>query len=291
MTTDSPLHLLDTVAYETLLKRLARSFQISLRILPPPLRQPLSLAYMLARASDSIADASAAPAFQRLALLRALPGDFPESAPDLGLPPDERDLVDRLPALLRALEALPDAPIIKEVWSTILEGQAFDVERFAPAENGTPAAPLEPAELDRSIDLVAGSVGEFWTRLCHAKVPGFSDRNVEELAARARRFGHGLQLVNILRDRRADAEIGRIYVPDHRFYEVLNTIPPLLDEGRAYAAAIKPRLLRASAALPEMLARRTLDLVVQHPLGENLRVPRHAVYACLLRSLLLPSPR
>jgi phytoene/squalene synthetase len=52
--------LLDTYAFEALLKKAARSFQLSLRILPKSIRPTLSLAYLLARASDTIADASTA---------------------------------------------------------------------------------------------------------------------------------------------------------------------------------------------------------------------------------------
>jgi phytoene/squalene synthetase len=64
------LTVIDTAGFERLLKKLARTFALSLRILPATLRPTLSLAYMLARASDSIADAATAPTFQRLALLR-----------------------------------------------------------------------------------------------------------------------------------------------------------------------------------------------------------------------------
>jgi len=49
--------VLDTAGYERLLKKLARTFALSLRILPASIRPALSLAYMLARACDSFADA------------------------------------------------------------------------------------------------------------------------------------------------------------------------------------------------------------------------------------------
>ena len=38
------------------LRSVSRSFYLSLRVLPKPLRDPLSLAYLLARATDTIAD-------------------------------------------------------------------------------------------------------------------------------------------------------------------------------------------------------------------------------------------
>ena len=39
-----------------LLRSVSRSFYLSLRILPGPLRDPLTLGYLLARATDTIAD-------------------------------------------------------------------------------------------------------------------------------------------------------------------------------------------------------------------------------------------
>lgn len=193
------LTVLDTYAFEALLKRVARSFQLSLRILPARLRPTLSLAYMLARASDTIADASSAPDFQRLALLRGLPGLFPEKSPDLGLAGPERELLNLMPRLLEALKTLPDREEIISQWRIILEGQIFDVERFAVSASGMPAAPLTPEELEGYTQLVAGSVGEFWTRLCFKHVPDYSSRPLDEMLPLARSFGQALQLINILR--------------------------------------------------------------------------------------------
>jgi farnesyl-diphosphate farnesyltransferase len=280
------LTVLDTAGYERLLKKLARTFSLSLRILPPALRPSLSLAYMLARASDSIADASTAPTFQRLALLRALPDFFPEKSPDLGLVGDERELVDRLPALLQALDLLPDSKEIREAWRVILRGQIFDLERFEPPAEGETAKPLEPAELDEYAQLVAGSVGEFWTRQCFRLVPGYSSMSLEEMLPLANRFGQALQYVNILRDRRRDADAGRVYIPDERFYPSMQQAAALLESGDAYCRAVLPRRLRAACKLPLDLARQTLALVAEHPLGLRLKVPRHKVWISFAKAFL-----
>ena len=280
---------LDTYAFESLVKKAARSFHLSLRILPKSIRPTLTLAYMLARASDTIADASSAPAFQRTALLRSLPESFPENIPDLGLQGTDAELIARLPTLLAALNALPEAEDVRAVWRIILEGQLLDVERF-PAEPGTKPSPaLTPEELDHYIGLVAGSVGEFWTRLCVRHVPGYSTLTERELLPLARRFGEALQLVNILRDRRRDADAGRIYIPDERFYIEMERVLEWLAAGDAYAAAICPRALRAACLLPLELARQTLDLVAVHPLGENIRVPRHKVWISFAKAFLTPA--
>src|SRR2546427_10732394 len=39
-----------------LLRQVSRSFYLSLAVLPRPLREPIGLAYMLARAADTVAD-------------------------------------------------------------------------------------------------------------------------------------------------------------------------------------------------------------------------------------------
>lgn len=241
---------------------------------------------MLARASDSIADASTAPAFQRLALLRALPDFFPEKSPDLGLTGNERDLVARLPDLLKALDALPDAAEIKDAWRVILRGQIFDLERFEPSADGEPPKPLSPEELVEYTQHVAGSVGEFWTRLSFRHIPDYAAKPLDEMLALARTFGQGLQMVNILRDRRRDADSGRVYIPDERFYPEMQRAAELLEAGAQYSSAVKPRALRAACKLPFDLARQTLALVAEHPLGLRVKVPRHKVWIAFAKSFL-----
>jgi farnesyl-diphosphate farnesyltransferase len=279
------LTVLDTYGFEALLKKVARSFQLSLRILPASLRPPLSLAYMLARASDTIADASSAPDFQRLALLRGLPDLFPEKSPDLGLKDSERDLLQMLPRLLEALKTLPDQSEIIAQWRIILRGQIFDVERFTATNAEAPAAPLTPEELEEYTYLVAGSVGEFWTRLCFKHVPDYSAKPLEEMLPLARRFGQALQFINILRDRRSDADAGRIYIPDERFYVEMQHVTELLESAAAYTSAIQPRALRAACALPLDLANQTLALIAQHPLGVGVKVPRYKVWLAFVKAL------
>ena len=279
------LTVLDTYGFEALLKKVARSFQLSLRILPASLRPPLSLAYMLARASDTIADASSAQDFQRLALLRGLPDLFPEKSPDLGLKDSERDLLQMLPRLLEALKTLPDQNEIIAQWRIILRGQIFDVERFTATNAEVPAAPLTPEELEEYTYLVAGSVGEFWTRLCFKHVPNYSAKPLEKMLPLARRFGQALQFINILRDRRSDADAGRIYIPDERFYVEMQHVTELLESAAEYTSAIQPRALRAACALPLDLANQTLALIAQHPLGVGVKVPRYKVWLAFVKAL------
>src|SRR6202007_153114 len=55
-----------------LLKGVSRSFYLTLRVLPKGMRDPVGLAYLLARAADTIADTSLIDPAPRLALLLEL---------------------------------------------------------------------------------------------------------------------------------------------------------------------------------------------------------------------------
>ena len=55
-----------------LLRRVSRSFYLSLAILPRALREPFGLAYLLARASDTVADTRLLPRAERLRHLATL---------------------------------------------------------------------------------------------------------------------------------------------------------------------------------------------------------------------------
>ncbi|MBM3387142.1 MAG: hypothetical protein FJY36_05700, partial [Betaproteobacteria bacterium] len=99
----------------SLLHGVSRSFGLSIRLLPGPLRAPVGLAYLLARTTDTIADTTSQPAARRLALLgsllRAL--DEPQEQPQLALAlhdfsrhvddPHERALLAQGQACLSAL--------------------------------------------------------------------------------------------------------------------------------------------------------------------------------------------
>jgi farnesyl-diphosphate farnesyltransferase len=221
---------------------------------------------------------------RRLALLRGLPDLFPEKSPDLGLSGAERELLNLMPRLLEALKTLPERDEIIAQWRIILQGQIFDVERFVAPSADTSAAPLTPEELEKYTYLVAGSVGEFWTRLCFKHVPDYSTKPLEEMLPLARRFGQALQFVNILRDRRSDADAGRIYISDQRFYVEMQHVSELLQSAAEYTAAIQPRALRAACALPLDLANQTLALVAQHPLGVGVKVPRYKVWWAFVKA-------
>ena len=268
--------------FDRLLQRVSRSFYLTLRLLPGEVRGILSLAYLLARASDTIADTCAAPVATRNALLRGLPDVWPAS---LSAPGAEGELLATLPDLLTAWKSSPDREEIGAVWRTILEGQIFDLERFG----GMAPTPLTPEELDRYTYLVAGCVGEFWTNICFKHINNYSSSDPETMRRFGKTFGQGLQLVNILRDRHADASLGRIYIPPERFATDMETARTSLAAGGSYASAIRSRRLRAACVLPLQLGRSTLELVARNPEKKRVKVPRHRVWIAWVCALARPA--
>jgi farnesyl-diphosphate farnesyltransferase len=236
-----------------LLKRVSRSFYLTLRLLPGPVREPISLAYLLARFTDTEADGAVSEA--------------------------ERELLGRREELVAQLAASPDRDEIETVWQTIQEGQRFDQERFSKG-----SAPLSAEELDRYTFLVAGCVGRFWTRICARRLQGFASLPEEKMSELGINFGKGLQLVNILRDRHGDLQIGRVYVPDDRLPETFAAARRHLDDASRYVAAVRIIRLRTATALPLLLARETLDLVEQQPDEPRVKVAKSRVWLLLARS-------
>ncbi len=266
-----------------LLRSVSRSFFLTIRLLPCAVREPIALGYLLARASDTIADTSGAEIGQRIEALQQLRrGDIAQHAlsilVDRQAHPAERVLLKALPGLLDALEASPSRERLEWVWAHILRGQLFDLARFVESSE-----PLSAQELDDYTFLVAGCVGEFWTRLCAERLPEFSRRPIEEQVVDGVAYGCGLQLVNILRDRRGDAEIGRVYVPDARFAETKQQAHEGLVAGLRWVAAANYGRVRFACVPP---ARIGLETLARIEVGSGpVKISRDAVRRVLVGAI------
>ena len=215
---------------EDLLKATSRSFYLTLRVLPASVRPQIGLAYLLARATDTIADTEIVPLAQRLEALQKLrerilgrwaaPLNFGALAEQQGSPA-EKALLQKTEESLAVMQTFTanDQKSIREVLTTIVSGQELDLRRFAgsSAENVVPLATA--AELDDYTYRVAGCVGEFWTKICRTHVFPNAKLNEKQFIVDGIRFGKGLQLVNILRDLPADLKLGRCYLPSERLDE------------------------------------------------------------------------
>jgi farnesyl-diphosphate farnesyltransferase len=288
-----------------LLRSVSRSFYLTIRLLPEKLRAPIGLAYLLARASDTIADSPGAPAPVRrehLAAFREMireenTGDLAALQTAIASPHrGEQELIAQLPSCLDWLRSQPefDRGAIVAVLEKIIHGQTLDLERF-PGRSEVRALP-NAAALEEYTYLVAGCVGEFWTQLCAHHVPRYSDLPLDSLSQLGVDFGKGLQLVNILRDIQADLADGRCYLPCDDPARAASVFPQwhvratlLLDSGRRYILAIRPARIRAGCFLPWYLGERTLRLLHQQSPFETpqkIKVPHSTVRTGLFLALL-----
>ncbi len=294
------------------LKRVSRSFYLSLAVLPRSVRAPVGLAYLFARAADTIADTRLVSREERLRHVEAFRGEFrgekPSRLQDIigactGPNPHagERELLRRLPdcfARYRELDKA-DRDRVRTLLLTITDGMIWDLKTF-PGENERRLVALETRqELDRYTYLVAGCVGEFWTDIHVAHRPRLAAWSPDAMKREGVRFGKGLQMTNVLRDLSRDLRIGRCYLPRQDLARLgldprdlldpaaIAKVRPLIAElltltlehyavGWAYTLAI-PRgewRMRLACSWPLLIGLKTLGLLAESP---NLLDPRHAI--------------
>lgn len=296
-----------------LLRDVSRSFYLTLRVLPPAIRPQVSLAYLLARATDTIADTKAVPRAKRIYALQQLQnlshvpelGAIAEQQTSVG----EKQLLERLEDCIVTLGQFDEADgrRIQELLKIIVGGQIFDLQRFPGETEKELVALSNDEELDRYTYMVAGCVGEFWTKMCGAHLLALRDWDAREMCALGVRFGKGLQLVNVLRDIPKDLRIGRCYLPvseprallDSKNFE---TIRPIythwldmalahLDAGWQYTMKIprSQRRLRLACVWPIWIGLMTIArLRMENPLdpSRRIKISRGEVYGVMVRSFL-----
>ena len=227
----------------------------------------------------------------------------------------ERQLLEALPDYLVCLEGMEhaDRNYIRLVLETITRGQMLDLQRFDNVQDVR--ALSTAADLEEYTYLVAGCVGEFWTRLCFRHVRQFSSRTEDEMLAKGKRYGNALQLINVLRDAGSDLRAGRCYFPEQELSAVHLTPSQILSEpqrfqpiyrkwlenamagltsGIEYSRAIKNRRVRAATVLPALIGARTLALLNASgatALQHKVKVPRREVRAIILSLALALASR
>jgi farnesyl-diphosphate farnesyltransferase len=300
-----------------ILRSVSRSFYLSIRFLPAQLREPIALAYLLARTTDTVADTAQISGSVRIETLKLLSNGIQGTASrdvvveliasfiSLQENVSERQLLESLPASLARLEGMEhaDRNDIRLVLEKITRGQMLDLQRF-----GSPQeirALNTAADLDEYTYLVAGCVGEFWTRLCFRHVRQFSSQTEDEMLALGKCYGMALQLINVLRDAGSDLRGGRCYFPEYELNAVHLTPSQILSEperfqpiyrtwlqkakaglrsGMEYSRAIKNRRVRAATVLPALIGARTLALLgAEGPMAlkRTVKIPRREVRAMI----------
>ncbi|HXV81352.1 MAG TPA: phytoene/squalene synthase family protein [Candidatus Binatia bacterium] len=284
-----------------LLKRVSRLFYTTLVAVPANVRDQVSLAYLFARAADTIADTELIDRFRRLDYLGQLKAQFTGDQVSLEQVREiqqavgtvqqdsaERQLLERLEECFAVFEEFSseDRRRVRQLMTTLVRGMEMDLTVF-PGGTAAELTALKSLDaLDQYTYYVAGCVGEFWTDLMCAYRRGLRSWNVRTMATVGVRFGKGLQLTNVLKDIAHDLQRGRCYVPEPmlaehgltpedlldqrnlpRFRPVLTQLTRMtvdhLDQGWLYTMAI-PRYetrLRLSCMWPILSAGESLKLI------------------------------
>jgi farnesyl-diphosphate farnesyltransferase len=215
---------LDDARLDAILKGVSRSFYLSLAVLPQAVRTQLSVAYLVARAADTIADTDVISRQERSALLDDLRGAIVtkskadettkrirEAALGKSKVEKENALIQALDVCLSALHRFEpyDMLATERVLETLLGGMQKDLQRF----DSRLFALQTLTELDEHCYAAAGCVGEYWTQITHHHHESLLKVDLLEQSARGVRLGKALQYVNVLRDTPRDLLDGRCYLP------------------------------------------------------------------------------
>ncbi|MCY4528479.1 MAG: phytoene/squalene synthase family protein [Chloroflexi bacterium] len=247
-----------------LLKGVSRSFYLTIRVLPGPVRGPIQLAYLLARAADTITDTDALPSDSELEHLSqfrarledasALPPALLSQVAEYRRQDAESELLKALPALFDSLDNMADDDRrnVQRTVDTLVRGMEFDLTTFPAPESGLIGALDTLEDLDRYTYLVAGCVGEFWTDVMSAHDPALRSWDRKHMVELGVRFGKALQMTNIIRDVPKDLRVGRCYIPREMLEPVGLTPDDLLS----------PNAIEIARPLMAAMVRRALDFYV-----------------------------
>lgn len=257
-----------------LLIRVSRTFALAVSELPEPIRREVEVAYLLFRIADTFEDATRWPPERKRDALtvfeRLLDAGTAEDAERHARhwredPPVDHEgyveLLGETPAVLDALAVL--GPEAQEFIRRQVGRTARGMVKYAQQGQELELRTLQ--RLRAYCYAVAGIVGELLTELFLVDRPELA-AEASYLRVRAREFGEGLQLTNILKDSRGDAAEGRSYLPeDGQLDKVFALAREDLRRAQEYVGALE----RAGTsdgiigfcALPVLLAWETLDRV------------------------------
>lgn len=209
-----------------ILGAVSRTFSQPIHLLPLPLRQALTVGYLLCRVADTIEDArelnieTKQKLFAQFRRITARePGaelTFPAAALAT-LPLGEKRLLLGLTRLLTIVDELPAATrtIVLRWVDEMSDGMASYCERQAAA--GRFWSPRDLEDLERYCYFVAGTVGHMITDL-FSEWYGQAGLDAERLSSSLRgpgeSFGLGLQMVNIIKDITDDFPAGVCFIPE-----------------------------------------------------------------------------
>ncbi|UCG16171.1 MAG: squalene/phytoene synthase family protein [Phycisphaerales bacterium] len=286
------------VPLDELLQGVSRTFALSIPELPSPLGIWVGSAYLVCRIVDTVEDHPADSEADRQRM-------FDDLLATLG-PPLQIDRCQRVAERFTGRRRdEPCCRLMNRCGQVFAQLAAFppgviDAVRACAVEmiGGLRKTPLTDAgddprwlcatldDLERYCHYAAGVVGMMLTRLFDLHLGRDPGAISEERMSRARRFGQGLQLTNIVKDHPSDLSDGRVFIPPevaHRCDLDPNTLlqPALplpvravivaraadhLDQALAYTLGYPavPSGIRLFCLQPLMMALMTLDRALTH---------------------------
>lgn len=293
-----------------LVKEVSRSFYLTLRLLPANVREVISLGYLLARASDTIADTADLDWQRRKECLELYRVDVLRGVASEGLlkmliagfseqkHEGERVLMEQVSSLFDSLSRFSseEQEMLRDVTGTIIDGQLWDLEYFQAKDE------IQSVKSDRQLEhytyQVAGCVGEFWTRIL--AYHGYIEPcDLEALLKKGVNYGKGLQLTNIIRDIGEDFDNGRVYIPGEgestravlmRSEAWIQKAKGYLQDGVDYSKMLPKGRLRVATELPARLGVKTLDLLtvssLENRASSKVKISRSAVFKELFKCVI-----
>ncbi len=207
-----------------MLRRVSRTYALTIPRLPPGLREVVANAYLLCRIADTIEDEPGLPPARKEMLLRdfaacvagradadALAAKLAAPLSD-AVPAGERALVENTARIARIMHAFP--PVRRRAIERCLQAMTLGMIEFRRKDAGKGLRDL--AELERYCHHVAGVVAIMLAELFCEYSPATAARR-DALLALAPRYGQGLQMTNILKDIWADLARGDCWLPRELF--------------------------------------------------------------------------
>lgn len=275
------------------LNKVSRSFAVTIPMLPQPLRDHVSLSYLLCRIVDTVEDDDKAELSDRITWLSDMSFLAGEEFSDLSV-------LERLSE--RALEitckssAADDVALVKDTIRAVALLQTFDEEvrkiichgvsilsfgmssSLRRRQAGDRINSLD--DVDNYCYFAAGVVGELLSELFAVECGNVDRRSLMELAVS---FGEGLQLTNILRDRAKDSLRGVHFMPaaydGDSVLEYVAITQGHLDDAVEFICTLpakKCRGIRQFCLTNVMMARYILRQIAAKPLDPdcNYRISR-----------------
>ncbi|NNG16903.1 MAG: phytoene/squalene synthase family protein [Gemmatimonadales bacterium] len=217
-----------------MLPKVSRTFALCIRLLPRPLAESVTIAYLLCRIADTVEDAVDLSVAEKRELLShfnaCLDREGPDAAPlreaFVACRNDEEHLAFDADIVLGEFRAL--SPAEQEAVRPWVQEMCLGMAEFARAGRQVPGATLEAlndlAELDRYCYYVAGTVGHLLTGLFRLSDARADLERYAALDQLATSFGLGLQLTNIIKDVADDHHRGWSFVPQDLCVEA--GVPP-----------------------------------------------------------------